>query len=171
MCPLNFSRLQKKTSLSANPVQQHSINGRRDAPIRCFQKNLLRRLFRSQRFDRERMYGTSKLFAQRIVNQSLACNAVQPLKCRRNNKQPEMGLAAFPGAGMTGVKMRLVRHFKTFGRQRPGQFFGNGIRNPHVPVHLSNSHKRQDCVKRQAIPYCAPWQRKITNPGLVSTSA
>jgi hypothetical protein len=78
------------------------------------------------------MHTTLELRRQRFVHHAVALDPALPLEGVRYNMYPEMGLAAFPMAGMSSVLVGFVEHLEPCGCEGPSELLQNGIAGVHV---------------------------------------
>jgi len=65
---------------------------------------------RGQGFHGQGMDGAGKLFAQNIVDHTLASYTAEAFKLIANDAEPEMRLAPFPCPRMPRMEMRFIDH-------------------------------------------------------------
>ncbi len=77
------------------------------------------------------MNGPGKFFTQNIIDQALPRDWRQPFKLIGDNKNPEMGLAAFRCASVACMEVGFILDLKLCGREAAGDFLVNGFRDRH----------------------------------------
>jgi hypothetical protein len=77
--------------------------------------------------DRQRMNARCEFAGERGIDQAMTIEPALPLEDLRYDIHPEMSLAAFPMAGMSGVLMGFVDHSQTLWRESLGQLFCDDV--------------------------------------------
>ncbi len=81
--------------------------------------------------DRQRMDAGRKLDREQLINHAVAFEPALPAERLRHNIDPEMGLAAGPVPGVTGVILRLVLDVQALRRKRGVELLGDLIFHQH----------------------------------------
>ena len=80
----------------------------------------LRLLARCTGVNGQRVNAAGQLISQDSINQAMAFEPGLPYKGRRYDIDPEMGLAAGPGAGMSRMLAGFVLNLENLGRESGG---------------------------------------------------
>src|SRR5438067_1631879 len=77
------------------------------------------------------MDAACELARECLVDHAMAFDPALAAERLRYDRDPEMGLAARPMAGMALVLMRFIRNVETLRRERGGELFGDSGLNFH----------------------------------------
>src|SRR5437588_558995 len=79
----------------------------------------------------KRMHAALDLSRERFVHHAVALDPALPSEGVRHNINPEMGLAAFPMAGVAGVLVGLVEHVELCRCEGPSELLQDGVAGIH----------------------------------------
>lgn len=95
-----------------------------------------------KRAQRQRMHRAGQFLGEDGVDAAMPLDARHRLEGSRDDGDPEVRLAFRPGAGMTGMTVRLINNLQRLRRERGGELGADRLGNGHGGTDVRPGRRR-----------------------------